>query len=32
MVAALVVTAALTIGMFFYADVPLALARQVAGG
>jgi multicomponent Na+:H+ antiporter subunit D len=32
MVAALVVTAALTIGMFFYADLPLALARQVAGG
>jgi multicomponent Na+:H+ antiporter subunit D len=32
MVAALIVTAALTIGMFFYADVPLALARQVAGG
>jgi len=32
MVAALVVTAALTIAMFFYADVPLALARQVAGG
>ncbi|MGB8434773.1 MAG: monovalent cation/H+ antiporter subunit D family protein [Burkholderiales bacterium] len=32
MVAALVVTAGLTIGMFFYADVPLALARQVAGG
>jgi len=32
MVVALVVTAALTVAMFFYADLPLALARQVAGG
>lgn len=32
MVVALVVTAALTIAMFFHADLPLALARQVAGG
>jgi len=32
MVVAMVATAALTVAMFFYADVPLALARGVAGG
>jgi hypothetical protein len=30
MVAALVTTAALTVAMFFWADVPLALARSLA--
>ncbi|MBI2317763.1 MAG: monovalent cation/H+ antiporter subunit D family protein, partial [Betaproteobacteria bacterium] len=32
MVVALTLTAAATIGMFFYADVPLGLARAVVGG
>jgi multicomponent Na+:H+ antiporter subunit D len=32
MLAAMAVTSALTILMFFFADLPLALARQVAGG
>jgi multicomponent Na+:H+ antiporter subunit D len=31
MVAALTLTAAATVGLFFYPDVPLALARQLAG-
>jgi hypothetical protein len=30
MVAALVATAALTVAMFFWAELPLALARRVA--
>ena len=32
MVVALTATAALTILMFFFAELPLALARQLAGG
>jgi multicomponent Na+:H+ antiporter subunit D len=32
MLAALLATAALTVAMFFYADLPLALARQLNGG
>jgi len=32
MVAALLATAGLTVAMFFYADLPLALARQLNGG
>jgi multicomponent Na+:H+ antiporter subunit D len=32
MVAALTATAALTVTMFFFADVPLSLARQLVGG
>jgi hypothetical protein len=32
MVAAMVATSALTILMFFFSDLPLALAKQVAGG
>ncbi len=31
MVLALLATAALTVGLFFYPDIPLALARQLAG-
>ena len=32
LVVALVATAALTVLMFFFAELPLALARQLAGG
>ena len=32
MVVALVATAAATVLMFFFADLPLALARQLVGG